>query len=91
MTESDNAANSAQPHRCCDNFPLVAHCSETRWEFKCRCLCAEFVQNLRDGLFQRELLMRMADAGDDLAGPVRFYTQYPLGRGGFALARKWRS
>jgi Dioxygenase len=32
--------------------------------------------NLRDGLFQRELLMRMADAGDDLAGPVRFYTQF---------------
>jgi protocatechuate 3,4-dioxygenase beta subunit len=28
--------------------------------------------NLRDGLFQRELLMRVADAGDDLAGRFDF-------------------
>jgi hypothetical protein len=32
---------------------------------------------LRDGLFQRELLMRIADAGEDLDPPVRFHTQYP--------------
>ena len=28
--------------------------------------------NLRDGLFQRELLMRVADAGDGLAGRFDF-------------------
>jgi hypothetical protein len=36
--------------------------------------------NLRDGLFQRELLMRVVDTGDWSLRPVRFRAQYPLGR-----------
>jgi hypothetical protein len=33
--------------------------------------------NLRDGLFQRELLMQVADAGDGIAGRFNFILNIP--------------